>query len=72
MTNKLKIEDKIQHCIFTERNIIDWNEYKNKILTNLSNNSFDIYNGNKLYIKKGKLREILHESIVLNNKIFKQ
>jgi len=52
-------------------NIIDWNEYKNKILTNLLNNIFDIYNGNKLY-KKGKLREILHESIVLNNKIFKE
>jgi len=67
MTDKLKIEGKIQHCIFTYRNIIDWNEYKNKILTNLSNNSFNIYNG-----KKGKLREILHKSIVLNEKIFKE
>ena len=31
MSFNLKIEGIIQHNIFTERNIIDWDEYKNNI-----------------------------------------
>ena len=30
----------IEHNIFIERNIIDWNEYKSNIIKNLSNINF--------------------------------
>ena len=32
MSFNLKIEGIISHNIFTERNIMDWNEYKNNII----------------------------------------
>lgn len=40
MSFKLKMEGIIQHNIFTERNIINWNEYKNNIIKNFNNINF--------------------------------
>lgn len=77
MSLKIKMEDIIEHNIFIERNIIDWNEYKSNIIKNLSNinfkekiNDYIKPEGRKLYLSKPKLRIILHDSIVLNSKIF--
>jgi hypothetical protein len=79
MTFNLKIEVIIQHNIFTERNIIDWNEYKNNIINNFNNIDFNekIENyepptGRLLHVSRPKMREILHNSIVFNKKIFKE
>lgn len=77
MSLKLKMQGIIEHNIFIERNIIDWNEYKNNIIKNLSNinfkekiNNYIKPEGRKLYLSKPKLRTILHNSVVLNSKIF--
>jgi len=81
MSIKLKIEGIIQHNIFTERNIMDWNEYKNNILNNLNNINFyeKIENyvslgrsSHALYVSRPKMREIIHSNIVFNKKIFKE
>lgn len=73
----LKIEGIIQHNIFTERNIMDWNEYKNNIINNFNNINFTekIENyvpppGRSLYTTRLRMRIILYDSIVLNTKIF--
>ena len=73
----IKIEGIIQHNIFTERNIMDWNEYKNNIINNFNNINFTekIENyvpppGRSLYITRPRMRIILYDSIVLNTKIF--
>ncbi len=76
MFNIFKIEGIIEHNIFTEHNIIDWNEYKNNILKNLNNINFNIKIENyilsdkTLHITRSRMRNILYNSIVLNNKIF--
>ena len=76
MSFNLKIEGIIQHNIFTERNIMDWNEYKNNILNNFININFieKIENyipcGKLLYTTRPRMRKILYDSIVLNTKIF--
>ena len=77
MSFNLKIEGIIQHNIFTERNIIDWDEYKNNILNNFNNINFTerIENyippcGKSLYTTRTRMRKILYDSIVLNTKIF--
>lgn len=41
MPFNLKVEGIIGSVIFTERNIIDWNEYKTNILNNLNNINFN-------------------------------
>jgi len=76
MSFNLKIERIIQHNIFTERNIIDWDEYKNNILNNFNNIIFTEQIENyipcdkSLYITRPIMRKILYDSIVLNTKIF--
>ena len=77
MSLKLIMQGILEHNIFIERNIIDWNEYKSNIIKNLSNINFkekiNYYikpEGNKLYLSKPKLRAILHNCVVLNTKIF--
>ena len=77
MSINLKIEGIIFHNIFIERNIIDWNDYKNNILNNLNNINFNeqIENyilpcGKSLYVTRAKMRILLYNSIVLNEKIF--
>jgi len=76
MSFNLKIEGIIASVIFTERNIIDWNEYKINILNNLNNINFNekienyISSGKSLHVTKIRMRKILYNSIVLNNKIF--
>ena len=40
MSLKLIMQGIIEHNIFIERNIIDWNEYKSNIIKNLSNINF--------------------------------
>ena len=76
MFNTLKIEGIIEHNIFIERNIMDWNEYKNNILKNLNNINFNIEienyisSGKTLHVSRPRMRNILYNSIVLNNKIF--
>ena len=40
MSLKLTMQSIIEHNIFIERNIIDWNEYKSNIIKNLSNINF--------------------------------
>jgi len=74
-----KIEGIISHNIFTERNIMDWNEYKNSIMNNFDNINFTekIENyvpppGRSLYTTRPRMRIILYDSIVLNKKIFKE
>ena len=37
MSFNLKIEGIISHNIFTKRNIMNWNEYKNNIINNFNN-----------------------------------
>ena len=55
MSFNLKMEGIIQHNIFTERNIMDWDEYKNNITKlNYNNGNNCIYNDiitTILYIK---------------------
>ena len=76
MSFNLKIEGIIEHNIFTERNIIDWDEYKNNILNNFNNINFTerienyIPCGKSLYTTRTRMRKILYYSIVLNTKIF--
>ena len=76
MSFNLKIEGIIEHNIFTERNIIDWDEYKNNILNNFNNINFTerienyIPCGKSLYTTRTRMRKILYDSIVLNTKIF--
>ncbi len=76
MSFNLKIEGIIQHNIFTERNIIDWDEYKNNILNNFNNINFTEQIENyipcdkSLYTTRPRMRKILYDSIVLNTKIF--
>ena len=82
MSFNLKVEGIIGSVIFTERNIIDWNEYKTNILNNLNNINFNekienyISSGKtkaeckSLYVTKKRMRKILYDSIVLNNNIF--
>jgi len=76
MSFNLKVEGIIVSVIFTERNIIDWNEYKINILNNLNNINFNekienyISSGTSLHVTKIRMRKILYNSIVLNNNIF--
>ena len=76
MSFNLKVEGIIVSVIFTERNIIDWNEYKINILNNLNNINFNekienyISSGRSLHVTKIRMRKILYNSIVLNNNIF--
>jgi len=76
MSFNLKVEGIIVSVIFTERNIIDWNEYKINILNNLNNINFNekienyISSGKSLHVRKIRMRKILYNSIVLNNNIF--
>jgi len=79
MSINLKVEGIIQHNIFTERNIIDWHEYKNNIINNFNNINFyeNIENyvplcGRSLHVSRPRMRKLLHSSIVLNNKIFEE
>lgn len=72
----LKIEGIIQHNIFTERNIMDWNEYKNNIINNFNNINFSnqienyVESGKKLYVTMPRMRKLLHNCIILNKNIF--
>ena len=76
MSFNLKVEGIIVSVIFTERNIIDWNEYKINILNNLNNINFNekienyISSGKSLHVTKIRMRKILYNIIVLNNNIF--
>jgi hypothetical protein len=76
MPFNLKVEGIIGSVIFTERNIIDWNEYKTNILNNLNNINFNekienyISSDKSLHVTKPRMRKILYNSIVLNNNIF--
>ena len=76
MSFNLTVEGIIEHNIFTERNIIDWDEYKINILNNLNNINFNenienyVSSGESLRVSRPKMRKILYSSIVLNNKIF--
>ena len=76
MLINLKIENIIQNNIFTETNIIEWDEYKNSILYNISNIDFNknienyISKKKFLYVSRPRMRKILYDSIVLNNNIF--
>ena len=76
MLFNLKIEGIITHNIFIERNIVDWDEYKENILNNLNAINFNlkikdyISSGKLLYVSRIKLRQLLYNSIVLNNNIF--
>lgn len=77
MSLKLTMQSIIEHNIYIERNIIDWNEYKSNIIKNLSNinfkekiNDYIKPEGRKLYLSKPKLRTILHNIVVINSKIF--
>jgi len=76
MSFNLKIEGIVGSVIFTERNTIDWNEYKINILNNLNNINFNekienyISSGKSLHVTKIRMRKILYNSIVLNNNIF--
>jgi len=76
MLFNLTVEGIICHNIFTERNIIDWYEYKINILNNLNNINFNenienyVSSGKSLHVLRPKMRKILYSSIVLNNKIF--
>lgn len=79
MSFNLKVEGIIQHNIFTERNIMDWDEYKINIINNFNNINFTekIENyvpppGRTLHFSRPKMRELLHSSIVFNKKIFKE
>ena len=79
MSFNLKVEGIIQHNIFTEINIMDWDEYKNNLINNFNNINFteNIENyappfGRSLYLSRPKMRELLHSSIVFNKKIFKE
>lgn len=79
MSFNLKVEGIIQHNIFTERNIMDWDEYKNNLINNFNNINFteNIENyappfGRSLYLSRPKMRVLLHSSIVFNKKIFKE
>jgi len=77
MSFNLKMEGIIQHNIFTERNIINWNEYKNNIIKNFNNINFTEKIENyvppydiQLHVSRPKMRKLLHSSITLNNNIF--
>ena len=70
MSLKLTMQSIIEHNIFIERNIIDWNEYKSNIIKNLSNINFKEKINDYIKPKGRKLRTILHNSVVLNSKIF--
>ena len=79
MSFNLNIEGIIQYNIFTERNIMDWDEYKINIINNFNNINFTekIENyvpppGRTLHVSRPKMRELLHSSIVFNKKIFKE
>jgi hypothetical protein len=76
MSFNLKVEGIIQHNIFIERSIINWNDYKNNILNNFNNINFNIQienyiSSNKsLHVTRIRMRKILYNSIVLNENIF--
>jgi len=78
MSFNLKIQGIVEHNIFTERNIMDWNEYKNNIINNFNNINFTekienyVSNGRSLYVSRPEMRKILYSSVVLNNKIFEE
>lgn len=74
-----KIQRIIQHNIFIERNIIDWNEYKNNIINNINNINFTekIENyvpppGRSLYFSRQRMRSLIYNTISINKKIFKE
>lgn len=79
----IEVESIITDNILREIHILHWDEYKNKILDNLSNINFnraiedDINYYKALHITKKrmnvtkkKMKEILYTSIILNNNIF--
>ena len=77
MSFNLKIEGIISHSIFTTRNNIDWDDYKNDITNNLNNidlnNDIENYEpagGRFLYVTRPRMRVVLYNSIVLNKNIF--
>jgi len=79
MSFNLKMEGIIYHNIFTERNIMEWNEYKNNIINNFNNINFTekIQDyvppcGRSLHISRPRMRSLIYNSIVLNNKIFEE
>jgi hypothetical protein len=65
MSFNLKVEGIIEHVIFIERNIIDWNDYKINILNNLNNINFNkkienyISSGKSLHVTRPRMRKIL-------------
>ena len=71
MSFNLKVEGIIESVIFTERNIIDWNEYKINILNNLNNINFNekienyVSSGKLLYVKRPRMRKILYNNIFI-------
>lgn len=76
MSINLRVEGIINHYIFTERNSIIWNEYKNNIINNFNNINFNEKIDNYipcdriLYVTRPRMRVLLYNSIVLNNNIF--
>ena len=76
MSFNLKIQGIIEHNIFTEKHIADWNVYKINILNNFNNINFTEQIENyipcdkSLYTTRPRMRKILYDSIVLNTKIF--
>jgi hypothetical protein len=74
-----KIEGIIQHNIFKEINIMDWNEYKNNIKNNFNNINFtekiEDYippPGRSLYLSRQRMRSLIYNTININKNIFKE
>jgi hypothetical protein len=72
-----RIEEIIAHLIFTERNIDNWVEYETNIIRNFNSINFQNVIENykplpfrKLYISIFDMSGILHDNIVLNDKLF--
>jgi hypothetical protein len=74
-----KIEDAIFNNIFSERDVVDWKQYKDNVILNFNNINFTESIENyipcqrKLYITRPKMREILHCRLTqLNDNIFQE
>jgi hypothetical protein len=72
-----RLEEIISHLIFTERNIDNWEEYETNIIRNFNSINFQNVIENykplpfrKLYISRFDMSGILHDNIVLNDKLF--
>ena len=72
----LEIEEKIFGAIFTEKNIVVWDNYKINIINNLNIINFNktienyIPCNHRLYVTRPRMREILYHYIVSNKNIF--